>query len=76
MAKAIVGTYADPRTIALLGEVRALRARVATLEKALEEAELALASRDGRQVDERAELDTEVRPLDPAGSVVAGLPGA
>ncbi|MDP8961924.1 MAG: hypothetical protein M3N32_09950 [Actinomycetota bacterium] len=69
MAKAIVGTYADPRTIALLGEVRALRARVATLEKALEEAELALAAHEGTQVDE--EQETEVRPLDPAGSVIA-----
>ncbi len=71
MAKAIVGTYADPRTIALLGEVRALRARVATLEKALEEAELALAAREGTRVDDREEQDTELRPLDPAGSVIA-----
>ncbi len=83
MAKAIVGTYADPRTIALLGEVRALRARVATLEKALEEAELALAAREAAHVDHRQERgraagpaggdiqDSEARPLDPAGSVIA-----
>lgn len=71
MAKAIVGTYADPRTIALLGEVRALRARVATLEKALEEAELALAAREDAQVDEAHEQETESRPLDPAASVIA-----
>ncbi|MFN2557357.1 MAG: hypothetical protein ABR592_10930 [Nitriliruptorales bacterium] len=71
MAKAIVGTYADPRTIALLGEVRALRARVATLEKALEEAELALAERRAGHVDDREEQDAGVRPLDPAGSVIA-----
>lgn len=71
MAKAIVGTYADPRTIALLGEVRALRARVAMLEKALEEAELALAAREAAHADDREEQDTQVRPLDPAGSVIA-----
>ncbi len=69
MAKAIVGTYADPRTIALLGEVRALRARVATLEKALEEAELALAACEADHVDQEKQ-DNEVRPLDPAGSVI------
>lgn len=39
MAKAIVGSFADPRTFALLEEVRALRARVAELESALAEAE-------------------------------------
>lgn len=39
MAKAIVGSYADPRTFALLEEVRALRTRVAELEAALQEAE-------------------------------------
>ncbi len=71
MAKAIVGTYADPRTIALLGEVRALRARVATLEKALEEAELALAAHEDAQVDEPEEQEAESRPLDPAASVIA-----
>ncbi len=71
MVKAIVGTYADPRTIALLGEVRALRARVATLEKALEEAEVALAAREAVHADDRAEQETEARPLDPAGSVIA-----
>ncbi len=76
MAKAIVGTYADPRTIALLGEVRALRARVATLERALEEAELALAAREGNDVTDGEEHEAEVRPLDHAGSVIASLPGA
>lgn len=39
MAKAIVGPFADPRTLALLEEVRSLRARVAELESALAAAE-------------------------------------
>jgi len=39
MAKALLGTHASPRTIQLLDEVRALRARVAQLEAELAEAE-------------------------------------
>jgi hypothetical protein len=41
MSKAILGSFADPRTLELLDEIRALRARVAVLESALEEAEAA-----------------------------------
>jgi len=37
MAKALLGTYAPPRTVALLDEVRVLRMRVAELERALAE---------------------------------------
>ena len=39
MAKALLGTHATPRTIQLLDEVRALRARVAELEAELARAE-------------------------------------
>lgn len=38
MAKALMGSFATPRTIELLDEVRSLRARVADLERALAEA--------------------------------------
>lgn len=38
MAKALLGTHTTPRTVALLDEIRSLRARVAELEKALAEA--------------------------------------
>ncbi len=74
MAKAIVGAYADPRTIALLGEVRALRARVAALEAALEQAENALVAHEDRRVVELEQHDEHsdtARPLNPAGSVLA-----
>ncbi len=43
MVKALLGSHGDPRTHALLEEVRALRARVAALEQALEDAERTLA---------------------------------
>ena len=45
MAKALLGTMAPPRSLALLDEVRALRARVADLERALADAEQAIADR-------------------------------
>lgn len=67
MVKALIGAQADPRTIALLGEVRSLRARVAALEAALEQAENALAAREERRV---VELEQNSRPLNPAGSVI------
>lgn len=41
MGKALMGTYATPRSVQLLDEIRALRARVAELEGALAEAEAA-----------------------------------
>lgn len=46
MSKALMGSFAAPRTIALLDEVRALRARVNELEAALAAAEQASAERD------------------------------
>ncbi|MGH3443369.1 MAG: hypothetical protein ACRDUY_15265 [Nitriliruptorales bacterium] len=66
MSKAILGSFADPRTIQLLEEVRALRARVASLESALEEAESALAGQGSMRV---VDLEDEVE-LEP-GSVPA-----
>lgn len=60
MSKAILGSFADPRTIQLLEEVRALRARVASLESALDEAESALASQGtARVVDLEEEVELE-----------------
>ncbi|HEX2029578.1 MAG TPA: hypothetical protein VHF25_16460 [Nitriliruptorales bacterium] len=67
MAKAIVGSHADPRTFALLEEVRALRARVASLEQALQDAERALAASESRVVElDRSDDDYAHRPLDAA----------
>ncbi|MDP9021927.1 MAG: hypothetical protein M3N57_04345 [Actinomycetota bacterium] len=66
MAKAIVGSHADPRTFALLEEVRALRARVAALEEALKRAEEAVSRNERRVID----LDAET-PLDTASSALA-----
>lgn len=45
MSKALMGSFAAPRTIALLDEVRSLRQRVAELEQALEAAESARETR-------------------------------
>lgn len=45
MGKALLGTHATPSSLRLLDEVRALRQRVADLERALAEAE---AVRDAR----------------------------
>jgi hypothetical protein len=45
MGKALLGTHTSPTTLQLLDEVRALRARVAELERALSDAE---AARDAR----------------------------
>jgi hypothetical protein len=52
MGKALLGTHTSPTTLQLLDEVRALRSRVADLERALAEAETA---RDAR-------IDVEVEP--------------
>lgn len=46
MSKALMGSFAAPKTIALLDEVRALRARVSELEAALAAAERASNERD------------------------------
>lgn len=45
MSKALLGTYATPRTIELLDEIRALRRRVAELEEALDAADVAQQTR-------------------------------
>jgi hypothetical protein len=57
MSKAILGSFADPRTLELLDEIRALRARVSALEAALEEAERVASSREDLvlAVDEQVE---------------------
>jgi hypothetical protein len=57
MGKALLGTHVTPNSLRLLDEVRALRARVAELERALAEAE------DAR--DARAEI-IEVDDREPA----------
>ena len=46
MGKALLGTHTTPGSLRLLDEVRALRARVAHLERALAEAEAAQEARD------------------------------
>jgi hypothetical protein len=48
MGKALLGTHASPNTLRLLDEVRALRARVDELERALAEAETARDSRSAQ----------------------------
>jgi hypothetical protein len=45
MGKALLGTHSTPTTLQLLDEVRALRARVAELERALADADTARAAR-------------------------------
>jgi hypothetical protein len=48
MGKALLGTHVPPSSVRLLDEVRALRQRVADLERALEAAEAARDAREGR----------------------------
>lgn len=63
MAKALMGSYTTPETIRLLDEIRALRARVAELEAALSEAEVA---REGReQVAREGRDETQREHEDP-----------
>ena len=47
MGKALLGTHTSPATLRLLDEVRALRARVDELERALAEAEALRETRSG-----------------------------
>jgi hypothetical protein len=47
MGKALLGTHSSPATMQLIDEVRALRARVDELERALAEAEAARDAREG-----------------------------
>jgi hypothetical protein len=53
MGKALLGTHATPTSLRLLDEVRALRSRVAELERALAEAEAARDARETITVDDR-----------------------
>ena len=46
MGKALMGAHASPTSLRLMDEVRALRQRVAELERALAEAEAARDARD------------------------------
>jgi hypothetical protein len=65
MSKAIVGSLADPRTLRLLDEIRALRARVAELEAALQDAERAAQDRLVVSIDDpdpESELDPAASP--------------
>ena len=57
MGKALLGTHASPSSLRLLDEVRALRQRVADLERALAKAETV---RDAKAV----QVDTEPLELD------------
>ena len=63
MAKAIMGSFQEPSTYRLLDEVRALRARVTQLERALADAEAALTERNNEVLDlsdaDVVELDAE-----------------
>lgn len=72
MAKAIFGLHTAPRTFELLEEVRALRARVAELERALDEAQAALGEREAERLEDRLlRLDAAAPvPLDTAASVI------
>ncbi len=59
MAKALMGSFAAPKSLQLLDEVRALRARVAQLEAALAEAEAA-----------QAALEPEIVALDTSAETI------
>lgn len=55
MSKALLGTHVPPSSLRLLDEVRALRQRVADLERALEAAEEARDAREERDAAVGAE---------------------
>jgi hypothetical protein len=63
MGKALLGTHTSPNTLRLLDEVRALRARVDELERALSEAETA---RDARSSETDAGVVLDAR--EPVGT--------
>ena len=52
MGKALLGTHVTPGSLRLLDEVRALRARVEELERALAEAEVARGARADQDASE------------------------
>jgi molybdenum-dependent DNA-binding transcriptional regulator ModE len=63
MGKALLGTHVTPGSLRLLDEVRALRARVEELERALAEAE---AARDARAEQDASETVVRVDDREPA----------
>jgi molybdenum-dependent DNA-binding transcriptional regulator ModE len=63
MGKALLGTHVTPGSLRLLDEVRALRARVEELERALAEAESA---RDARAEQDASETVVRVDDREPA----------
>lgn len=63
MGKALLGTHVTPGSLRLLDEVRALRARVEELERALAEAESA---RDARVDQDAPETVVRVDDREPA----------
>ena len=63
MGKALLGTHVTPGSLRLLDEVRALRARVEELERALAEAE---AARDARADQDASESVVRVDDREPA----------
>ena len=63
MGKALLGTHVTPGSLRLLNEVRALRARVEELERALAEAE---AARDARAEQDASETVVRVDDREPA----------
>jgi hypothetical protein len=63
MGKALLGTHVTPGSLRLLDEVRALRARVEELERALAEAE---AARDARVTQDVSETVVRVDDREPA----------
>ena len=63
MGKALLGTHVTPGSLRLLDEVRALRARVEELERALADAE---AARDARAEQDASETVVRVDDREPA----------
>jgi hypothetical protein len=58
MGKALMGTHVSPTSLRLLDEVRALRQRVAELERALAEAEDARDAREQLDIEDREPVTT------------------
>jgi hypothetical protein len=65
MGKALLGTHTSPTTLQLLDEVRALRSRVADLERALAEAETA---RDARIAGDAEPETVSLDDREPVGT--------
>jgi hypothetical protein len=61
MGKALLGTHVTPGSLRLLDELRALRARVSELERALADAE---ATREARQEADAVPADVRVVHVD------------